>query len=180
MADLEMNKLFAAPLVAGVAFMGAGLLGELIVHPHKLERSAIQIGQVAAPAAAPAAAAAPALEPIGPLMAAANVENGRQLASRNCSSCHSFNEGGRAGVGPNLYGIVGKNHAQVAGFNYSAANIALASKPWGYEELNAFINAPARAMPGTRMAFAGLANHQQRADVIAYLRSLAASPVPLP
>ena len=59
MADLELNKLFAAPLVAGVAFMGAGLIGELIVHPHKLERSAIQIGQVAAPAAAPAAAAAP-------------------------------------------------------------------------------------------------------------------------
>jgi cytochrome c len=179
MADLELNKLFAAPLVAGVAFMGAGLLGELIVHPHKLERSAIQIGQAAAPAA-PAVAAPPALEPIGPLMAAANADNGRQLAQRNCSACHSFNEGGRSGVGPNLYGIVGKNHAQVAGFNYSAANIALASKPWGYEELNAFINAPARAMPGTRMAFAGLANNQQRADVIAYLRSLAASPVPLP
>jgi cytochrome c len=83
-------------------------------------------------------------------------------------------------VGPNLYGIVGKNHAQSAGFNYSAANRALADKPWGYEELNAFINAPARALVGTRMAFAGLANSQQRADVIAYLRSLAASPVPLP
>ncbi len=179
MADLELNKLFAAPLVAGVAFMGAGLVGELIVHPHKLERSAIQIGEAAKPAAA-APAAAPALEPIGPMMAAASVDNGRALAQRNCASCHSFNDGGRSGVGPNLYGIVGKNHAQAAGFNYSAANRALAEKPWGYEELNAFLQAPARAMPGTRMAFAGLANNQQRADVIAYLRSLAASPVPLP
>jgi cytochrome c len=179
MADLELNKLFAAPLVAGVAFMGAGVLGDMIVHPHRLERSAIQIGQAPA-AAAPAAPAAPALEPIGPLLAAASAESGRALAQRNCSACHSFNEGGRAGVGPNLYGIVGKNHAQMEGFNYSAANRALSDKPWGYEDLNAFINAPGRAMPGTRMAFAGLANNQQRADVIAYLRSLAASPVPLP
>lgn len=178
MADLELNKLFAAPLVAGVAFMGAGLIGELLVHPHKPATSAIQIGEAPRPAAAPAAPAA--LEPIGPLMAAANVENGRALAQRNCASCHSFNDGGRAGVGPNLYGIVGKNHAQAAGFNYSAANRALADKPWGYEELNAFLHNPARAMPGTRMAFAGLANNQQRADVIAYLRSLAANPVPLP
>lgn len=179
MADLELNKLLAAPLVAGVVFMGAGILGEVVVHPHRLERSAIQIGE-APVAAAPAAPAAAPLEPIGPLMAAANVDTGRQLAQRNCASCHSFNDGGRSGVGPNLYGIVGKNHAQAAGFNYSAANRALADKPWGYEELNAFLHAPTRAMPGTRMAFAGLASPQQRADVIAYLRSQAATPVPLP
>ena len=180
MADLELNKLFAAPLVAGVAFMGAGVLGELAVRPHHLHSSAIQIGAAPAPAAAAAAPAVAALTPIGPLLAAANVDNGRALAQRNCASCHSFNDGGRNGVGPNLYGIVGKNHAQAAGFNYSAANRALADKPWDYEALNAFIHAPARAMPGTRMAFAGLANDQQRADVVAYLRSLAATPVPLP
>lgn len=98
----------------------------------------------------------------------------------SCASCHTFNEGGRAGVGPNLWGIVNKNHAQAQGFNYSAANRALADKPWDYEALNAFINAPGRAMSGTRMAFAGLANTQQRADVIAFLRSLATTPAPLP
>jgi len=179
MADLELNKLFAAPLVAGVAFMGAGLLGELIVHPHRLETSAIRIGD-APRAAAPAAAAPAAIEPVGPLMAAASAENGRALAQRNCAACHSFNDGGRNGVGPNLYGILGKNHAQTAGFNYSVANRALAGKLWGYEEMSAFLLAPARAMPGTRMAFAGLASNQQRADVIAYLRTLAVSPMALP
>lgn len=180
MADLELNKLLAAPLVAGVAFMGAGILGEVVVHPHKLERSAIQIGEPPAAAAPAAAAAAPAVEPITPLLAAANVENGRQLTQRNCSACHTLNEGGRNGQGPNLYGVVGRGHAQVAGFGYSNANRALADKPWDYEALNAFIAAPARAMPGTRMAFNGLANTQQRADVVAYLRTLAATPVPLP
>jgi cytochrome c len=113
-----------------------------------------------------------------PLLASANADNGRQLAARNCGSCHSFNEGGRSGVGPNLYGIVGANHAHVAGFNYSNANKALADKPWTDELINQFIAAPARAMPGTRMAFAGLANVGQRADIIAYLRSISPNAPP--
>ena len=171
--SLELNKAFAAVLTAGIAFMGAGVIGEQLVHAPRLERSAIQIGEApaATAAAAPAAAAAP-VESILPLLAAASADNGRQLAARNCGSCHSFNEGGRAGVGPNLYGIVGANHAQQAGFNYSNANKALADKPWTDQGINEFITAPARAMPGTRMAYAGLNNAGQRADIIAYLRTI--------
>ena len=179
--SLEFNKLAAAVLTAGVAFMGAGVLGELLVHPKKLPAPAISLG--GAPqttAAAPAPPAAPAIEPIGPLLASANLDNGRALAQRLCASCHSFNEGGRNGVGPNLWNIVNQGHAQVAGFNYSAANRALADKPWDFEALNAFIAAPARAMPGTRMAFAGVASAQQRADIILFLRSNAPTPAPLP
>lgn len=178
--SLEANKIFAAVLTAGVTFMSAGVIGGLVVHPHKLERSAISIGATPQTAAAPVAPAAPTLEPVGPLLAAANVENGRALAGRLCASCHSFNEGGRAGVGPNLWGIVNKLHAQAPGFNYSAANRALADKPWDYEALNAFIAAPNRAMAGTRMAFAGVNSASQRADLILYLRSLAATPAALP
>lgn len=178
--SLEANKIFAAVLTAGVTFMSAGVIGGLIVHPHRLDHAAISIGATPQTAAPVAAAAAPVLEPISPLLAAANVDNGRVLAGRLCASCHSFNEGGRAGVGPNLWGIVNKNHAQMAGFNYSAANRALADKPWDFEALNAFIAAPNRAMAGTRMAYAGLPNVAQRADLIAYLRSLATNPVPLP
>ncbi|MBY0336043.1 MAG: cytochrome c family protein, partial [Acetobacteraceae bacterium] len=118
------------------------------------------------------APAAPAVEPVLPLLASASADNGRALAQRVCASCHSFNEGGRSGVGPNLWGIVGANHAHVAGFNYSAANRAMASKPWTDEEINQFIAAPARYMPGTRMAFAGLNNASQRADIVAFLRSI--------
>lgn len=178
--SLEVNKAFAAVLTAGIAFMGAGILGEQVVHPQRLERSAIQIGEAPAAPQAAAAPAAPAIESVNALLAAANVDNGRAIANRACAACHSFTDGGRNGVGPNLWNIVGKGHAQVAGFNYSNANRALADKPWDYEALNQFIAAPARAMPGTRMAFAGIANTQQRADVIAFLRTLSPNPVPLP
>ena len=178
--SLEFNKAAAAVLTAGITFMIAGLVGDALVSPPRQYQAAIATG--APPAAQPAAApaAAPALEPIGPLLAAANVDSGRQLAQRQCASCHNFAQGGANGVGPNLWGIVGANHARVAGFNYSAANRALAEKPWGYEELNAFIANPREAMPGTRMAFAGLRNAQQRAELIAFLRTLDANPKPLP
>ncbi|MFC0389225.1 c-type cytochrome [Muricoccus vinaceus] len=175
--SLETNKAFAAVLTAGISFMVAGLVGGLAVSPHRLEKPAIATGEVVA-AAAPAAA--PALEPIAPLLANANVETGRGIATRVCAACHSFNEGGRNAVGPNLYGVVGGPHAHREDFNYSAGMKGLHDKTWDYEALNAFLNKPAAAVPGTRMAFAGLNQAQQRADVISYLRSLSANPVPLP
>ena len=178
--SLEFNKAAAAVLTAGITFMIAGLVGDALVSPPRQYQAAIATGAPPPAQAAAAAPAAPTIDPIAPLLAAANADNGRQVAQRACASCHSFTQGGNNGVGPNLWGIVGANHARVAGFNYSAANRALADKPWGYEELNAFLLRPAAAMPGTRMAFAGLASAQQRADVIAFLRSLDASPKPLP
>lgn len=178
--SLEFNKAAAAVLTAGITFMIAGLVGDALVSPPRQYQAAIATGAPAPAQAAAAAPAAPTIEPIAPLLAAANADNGRQVAQRACASCHSFTQGGNNGVGPNLWGIVGANHARVAGFNYSAANRALADKPWGYEELNAFLLRPATAMPGTRMAFAGLASAQQRADVIAFLRTLDTNPKPLP
>ncbi|MFH5925532.1 c-type cytochrome [Roseomonas xinghualingensis] len=175
--SLEGNKAFAAVLTAGISFMVAGLIGGLVVHPHRLDKPAIETGGVVA-SAAPAAPAA--LDPIGPLLANANVENGRTVATRACAACHTFTEGGRNAVGPNLYDVVGGPHAHREDFNYSPAMKALHDKKWGYEELNAFLNRPAAAVPGTRMAYAGLSQAQQRADVIAYLRSLSANPQPLP
>lgn len=176
---MELNKAFAAFLVAGILFMVTGIIGDALVHPKRLEQSVLQI---AAPAAqAPAAApAAPTIEPIGPLLAAANPQNGQTIAQRQCASCHSFNEGGRSGVGPNLWNIVGAPHAHVAGFNYSAAIAGMKDKPWDYEELNKFIAGPRAYAPGTRMAFNGISSAAQRADLIAYLRTLSAEPKPLP
>jgi cytochrome c len=52
--------------------------------------------------------------------------------------------------------------------------------PWTFDELNEWLHNPAAYVPGTRMSFAGISNDQQRADVIDYLRSLSANPVPLP
>lgn len=176
---MELNKAFAALLVAGILFMVTGIIGDALVHPKRLEQSVLQIAAptAQAPAAAPAA---PAIEPIGPLLAAANPQNGQTIAQRQCASCHSFNDGGRNGVGPNLWNIVGAPHAHIAGFNYSAAIAGMKDKPWDYEELNKFLAGPRAYAPGTRMAFNGIASPTQRADLIAWLRTLSAEPKPLP
>ncbi len=180
MASLEVNKVFAAVLTAGIAFMVAGQVGGILVRAERPHESAIRIGDVGGGAPAPAAAAAPAeAEPITALLANANVEGGKTIAQRQCAACHSFNEGGRNGVGPNLYNVVGAAHGHAEGFSYSAV---LKGKPgpWTYDQLNAWLYKPSAYAPGTRMAYAGLSNTEQRANVIAYLRSLAATPAPLP
>ncbi len=180
--SMELNKMLAAILTAGILFMVTGIIGDALVHPKRLERSVLEIAGAPAggDAAAPAAPATPAIEPIGPLLASANPQNGQAIAQRQCASCHSFNQGGRNGVGPNLWGIVGAPHAHAEGFQYSAALAGMRDRPWDYEELNQFLAAPRAYAPGTRMAFNGIASAAQRADVIAFLRSLAAEPKPLP
>lgn len=172
MANMEVNKAFSAFLTAGIAFMVTGLVGRGLVHIERPHESAIQIGDMAATQATQAPAAeAPKLEPITPLLASANVQNGQAVAQRLCASCHSFNEGGRNAVGPNLYGVIGSPHGKADGFGYSAA-IKGKQGPWTYEDMNAWLLKPNAYAPGTRMAFAGISNTQQRADVIAYLKSI--------
>ena len=172
MANMEVNKAFAAVLTAGIAFMVTGLVGQQLVHVERPHESAIQIGEVAAAQSTQAPAAeTPALEPITPLLANASVQNGEVLAKRLCASCHSFNEGGKNGVGPNLHGVIGSPHGHAEGFSYSAA-LKGKSEPWGYENMNAWLLKPGAYAAGTRMAFAGIGNTSQRADVIAYLKSI--------
>lgn len=177
--SLEVNKAFAAVLTAGIAFMVAGVVGDVVVHPKRLDKVAIAIEGAPEPGAE-SAPAAPQVEDVLPLLAAANPEAGQQLAGRLCAACHSFDQGGANKVGPNLYGVVGNHHAHLDNFNYSPAMKGLAEKPWDYAALNEFLAAPARAIRGTRMAFAGIRDVKQRADVIAYLRTLSPNPQPLP
>ncbi len=179
MDSMEINKGVAAVLVAGIVFFLTGLIGMHLVTEERPEKVAIAIQ--GAPSAEPAAAAAKPeeLPPIAPLLAKADVATGESTVKKLCSSCHTFTEGGKAGVGPNLYGVVGGPHAHMEGFNYSAGMKAKTGN-WTFDELNAWLKKPAAYVPGTRMAFAGINNDQQRADVIAYLRSLSANPVPLP
>lgn len=179
MNSSEINKIMASVLVAGITFMVAGIVGTALVHPKRLDKPAIHI-EVAPPPGAGPAPAAPALEPIAPLMAAANPENGARIARQQCGACHNFAQGGPNGVGPNLWAILGAPHARTAGFTYSPAIAGMKDKPWSYEELNAFLANPRTYAPGTRMGYAGMASATQRADVIAYLRTLDASPKPLP
>ncbi len=178
MDSLEVNKVFAAVLCAGIAFMVAGVVSETLVHPTRLKETVLKIEGVPA-AGGPAPAPEAPLAPIAPLLASADPSNGEADTKKLCVACHSFNDGGRAGVGPNLYGVVGGPHAHMEGYSYSAAIKAKAG-PWTFDELNEWLKKPSAYAPGTKMGFAGISNDKERADVIDYLRTNAANPLPLP
>jgi len=176
MASLEVNKACAAVLVAGVAFMLSSVIGDGLVHAPRLEKPAIAI---AAPPGT-AAAVAEADPPIALLLASADPAKGKaDTASVGCVACHSFDEGGKAGIGPNLYGVVMGPHAHMVGYEYSSA-LKAKTGPWTFDELNEWLKKPAAYAPGTKMSFAGISNPKVRADIIDYLHTLAATPVALP
>jgi cytochrome c len=124
---------------------------------------------------APAAAA----EPLPVLLAKADVARGT-AAAKKCASCHTFEKGQPNRVGPNLYSVVEGPKAHIEGFAYSAALKGRGNEKWGYAELDKFLENPRGYLQGTSMAFAGIKAPQERADIIAYLRSLSDSPPPLP
>src|SRR5271165_943531 len=179
MDSLEVNKVVAAVLVAGIAFFLTGLLGTILVQNREPEKVAIEI-QMPLAGAAGGGPAAPAGPPnIDNLIATADPAKGEAYTKTVCVACHTFNEGGAAGVGPNLYNVVGAPHGHMAGFNYTQG-LKDKKGPWTFTALNEWLYKPAAYAPGTRMIFPGIPNAQTRANVIDYLRTLSHNPVPLP
>ncbi len=119
------------------------------------------------------------IEPIASLLATADAAAG-QKTGRVCLTCHSVEKGGGPRIGPNLWNVVNRPHASVAGFNYSKALSATKARTWTYDELNVWLSGPNAYAPGTFMTFAGLKKPEDRANVIAWLRTLSDSPAPLP
>jgi cytochrome c len=169
--SLEANKIAAAILVGGILTLSVGLVSNMIFESHE--------GAGGEAKTAPAAEAPVVIEPVSGLLAKADVAKGADIAKK-CQVCHTFGKGEPAKVGPNLWGIVGNKHAHMAGFAYSDAIKAMADKTWNYEEINHFITNPRHYAPGTKMTFPGLPKVQDRADVIAWLRTQADTPVALP
>lgn len=179
--DLENNKIISAILVAGIVACLAGFVAKKVVHPEPLEKSVLDIDTSALEAASSGGAAPAGPEPILALLATADVAKGEALA-KACLACHDFSKGGPNKTGPNLYGIVNNKKAHKEDFAYSDVIKEMAAKGdhWTYQNLSAFLWKPAAYAKGTKMSFPGLKKPQDRANIIAYLRSLADSPAPLP
>jgi len=178
MDSFEFNKIVGAVLFTGLCLLALNITAEAIFAPHEPEKKGFEI-DVKKPAAISGSAekAAPE-EPIEKLLAGATVDRGQTVA-KQCQTCHTFQKGGPDGIGPNLYGIVGRPRASDAGFTYSDAMKAKGGD-WTIDDLNKFLANPKEFVPGTKMTFAGLPRGSQRADAIAYLNSLADNPKPLP
>lgn len=101
---------------------------------------------------------------------AADAAHGKVVFQR-CAICHRTDKGGGNGLGPNLFGVVNRKAASVAGFNYSPA-MKSSGITWTADKLTAYVAHPSAVVPGNRMAFAGLNDPAQQADVVAYLATL--------
>ena len=112
------------------------------------------------------------------LLSDSDVNKGQKI-SKKCVACHSFNEGGKNKVGPNLWNIVNRKMASVDGFKYSKA-LNKMEKQWTYSNLNKFLIKPKSYVKGTKMNYAGLKKDSDRANIIAWLRTLSSNPAPLP
>lgn len=170
--SLEANKIAAAILVGGMLTLSTGLIANMIYGEHEGGE-----GEKAAATAAPAAKPAP-IDPVSGLLASADAAKGQESA-KACLACHTFGKGEPHKVGPNLWGVVGGPTAHEPDFNYSDAIKKLAST-WTFENLNHFLASPKNYAPGTKMTFPGFPKVQDRANVIAFLRTQSDAPIALP
>jgi len=178
MNSFELNKILGAILGTCLITLALNIGAGALFAPEKPAKPGYAIAAKGGEGGEKAGEAKETEEPMEAMMSKASTERG-QATAKQCLACHTFEKGGPNRVGPNLYGIVGRQRASEPGFNYSAAMKAKGGT-WTFGELYSFLANPRGYIPGTAMTFAGLSRGQQRADVIDYLNSLSDNPQPLP
>jgi cytochrome c len=182
MESSAFNKYAMAFLATVFVVMTAGILSDFLFDSHAPEKPGFII-EAAEPEAGGGAAAAPAAAvPIATLLASADATRGEAVFKR-CQACHTGEKDGPNKVGPNLWDIVDRPVATHPGFSYSGPIKDFSkggSEKWTYDHLNHFLTSPKGYIKGTAMGFAGDKKDNERADLIAYLRTLSDSPKPLP
>jgi cytochrome c len=179
MDSWEWNKIAGAVLATLMFVLVLSILSESVfeVSPPAKPGYIVE-GVPAETASASSAPAAEALPDWGTVLPKASVSEGEKIAGR-CQQCHDLTKGGPNKIGPNLWDIVNRPRATHPGFDYSSA-MSAKHDPWSYDNLFVYLKLPAAMVPGTKMTFAGLPSAQDRINLIAYLRTLADSPAPIP
>jgi cytochrome c len=179
MDSFEWNKIFGAILGTALFVVALNIGIGMLMKPHKSEKPGMDVAVTEPTGPTGQTPVADVAPDWGTVIPAADVAAGEKVHQR-CLQCHDFAKGGPNKIGPNLYGIMGAKHARIAGFAYSPAMTALADKDWGYNEMYEFMKNPKGAIPGTKMAFAGLSKQGDRVNLIAYLRTLSDAPIAIP
>ncbi len=177
MDSFELNKVLGAVLGTCLFLLAVHIASGAIFEPQTPAKPGYEIAVTETPAGT-AAPAAPADVPIESMLPGGSIKQG-QADVRVCQACHTFQKGQANNVGPNLYGVVGRPVASVAGFNYSPA-LKAKGGTWTFDALNAWLKNPRGDVPGTLMTFAGIDSEKDRADVIDFLNSNSDNPLPMP
>jgi cytochrome c len=180
MDSFEVTKVAGAVLATALVVLLARFITEHVYPEPELEVRAYAIAP-SEPADAQEAEVPAEPDPAGvaTLIAAAEPAAGEKLFKK-CVTCHNPDKDGKRKIGPNLWDVVERPVAAADGFAYSKALKEKSGETWSYENLDGFLAKPKDWAPGTKMSFAGLKKPEQRAAVIAYLRSLSDSPAALP
>ncbi|MCT2399028.1 c-type cytochrome [Novosphingobium mangrovi (ex Huang et al. 2023)] len=175
--DDRFNTIAGWTLFAGIVGLGLSIVSSHYFEADKHERPETMgyaIEGVAEEGAGPKEV------PLATLLASADVAKGESTFAK-CKSCHTINEGGANGIGPNLHGVVGEAVGKGAGgFAFSDALKSVGGE-WTFDKLNEWLTSPKAFAPGTKMTFAGLSKPEDRANLIAYLNTQGSNlPLPTP
>lgn len=163
----RFNTVAGWALFAGIIALGGGIVSSKLFHQERPEEMAYAIQGVEAEGGAGGADSGP---PLPVLLAKADVAAGEKVFGK-CAACHTVNQGGANGIGPNLYATVGEAIATgKGGFAFSDA-LKKVGGAWTFDQLNKWLTSPRDFAPGTKMTFAGLGNPVDRANIIAYLNA---------
>ena len=168
----RFNTIAGWTLGAGIVALGLSIVSGMYFEgdkPHRPHEMGFPIEGVVEEGAADEGPA------LATLLATGDPAKGEAVFAK-CTACHTANQGGAAGIGPNLYGVLGQpigKHA--AGFAYSS-DLAGHGGDWSYENMDAWLKSPKAFASGTKMTFAGLGSAEDRANVILFLRENGGGP----